>query len=109
MLRLYKNGLPPVGGLALFRTVVPVRSDAWGTAALGGDPSRGRLGYMRCPCGHTINGPACKLPLFGRAHPGPSVRNPLVLFAARSPRVLKASEFVEGLEEVVLDLLLGDR
>jgi len=50
--------------LALFRTISLVRGDAWGTAALGGDPSRGRLGYMRCPFdrsrvspyGHPTNG-----------------------------------------------------
>ena len=41
--------------LALFRTIGSVRSDAWGAAALGGDPSRGRLGYRICPCGHTAN------------------------------------------------------
>jgi len=45
----------------LFSTVVPVRSDAWGAVALGGDPSRGRLGYMRCPCEHTTNGPDCSV------------------------------------------------
>ena len=47
----------------------PVRSDAWGTAALGGDPSRGRLGYKRCPfgklmadpCGHDTSGAGSRI------------------------------------------------
>ena len=53
ILRLYKQGHQ----LALFRTLGRVRSDPWGTAAVGGGPSRGRLGYIRCPCGHPTNRP----------------------------------------------------
>jgi hypothetical protein len=45
--------------LALFRTIGAICSDAWGTAALGGGPGRGRLGYRACPCGHTTNVPGC--------------------------------------------------
>jgi len=48
-----------VSRLALFRTIGAICSDAWGTAALGGGPSRGRLGYRACPCGHTTNVPGC--------------------------------------------------
>ena len=40
--------------LALFRRIGRVHHDAWGTAALSGDPSRGRLGYMRCPFGSAL-------------------------------------------------------
>jgi len=62
-------------GLALFRRISPVRS---------GEPSRGRLGYIRCPCGPTTNDPGpAHLALFARlaglllpVNPQSAIRNP---------------------------------
>ena len=52
------NGLP-IRRLALFDRIHAARRDARDTTALGGVPSRGRLGYIVCPCGHTTNASGC--------------------------------------------------